>query len=195
MIITTSMLLEKYSDYKNPAAKIGRMVKKGELIPIVRGIYETDRTVPGYCLAQIIYGPSYLSFESALGWYDLIPEAVYAYTSATCLKRRKKHYRTPFGSFLYRDIPASAFPYGTTLHVENEYGYVIATPEKAVCDKLYTVSPCANRKELNELLFDNLRIDESDFRNLDLKEMAELAGRYHTANHRLLISLIRSMQK
>ena len=72
---------------------------------------------------------------------------------------------------------------------------MIATPEKAVCDKLYTVSPCANRKELSELLFANLRIDESDFRNLDLKEMAELAGLYQTANHRLLVSLIKEMER
>ncbi len=195
MINTTSMLLQKYHSYNNPAAKIGRMVKKGELIPIIRGLYETDRSVPGYCLAQIIYGPSYLSFEYALGWHDLIPEAVYVYTSATCGKRRKKQYHTPFGVFTFRDVPAAAFPYGTTLHVENEYGYVIATPEKAVCDKLYTVSPCANRKELSELLFANLRIDESDFRNLDLKEMAELAGLYQTANHRLLVSLIKEMER
>ncbi len=183
MVYSTAMLLQQYSSYANPAAKIGRLVKDGDLIPIIKGLYETDRSVPGYCLAGILYGPSYLSFEFALAWHDLIPEAVYAFTSATCGKKKKKQYETPFGMFTFRDVPVAAFPYGTELHEENGYGFVIASAEKAVCDKLYTCSPCSNRTELKALLFDDLRI------------MAELAGLYHTTNHRLLISMIREMKR
>lgn len=195
MINSTAMLLQRYSSYSNPAAKIGRLVKDGELIPIVKGLYETDRSVPGHYLAGIIYGPSYLSFEFALAWHGLIPEAVYTFTSATCGKKRKKLYQTPFGTFTYRDVPVPAFPYGTELHAENGYSFVIASAEKAVCDKLYTCSPCANRAELRQLLFEDLRIDETAFRSTDPDAMAELAGLYHTANHRLLISLIREMKR
>ena len=195
MVYSTAMLLQQYSSYANPAAKIGRLVKDGDLIPIIKGLYETDRSVPGYCLAGILYGPSYLSFEFALAWHDLIPEAVYAFTSATCGKKKKKQYETPFGMFTFRDVPVAAFPYGTELHEENGYGFVIASAEKAVCDKLYTCSPCSNRTELKALLFDDLRIDETAFRKADLNEMAELAGLYHTTNHRLLISMIREMKR
>ena len=195
MVKTTSMLLQQYSSYKNPAAKIGRMVKSGDLIPVIRGIYETDRSTPGYCLAEIIYGPSYLSFEYALGWYDLIPEAVYAFTSATSGKKRKKQYETPFGVFTFRDVPAAVYPYGVLIHEQNGYGFMIASAEKAVCDQLYTYSPCANRTEIQQLLFEDLRIDETAFRNLDLEEMAEIAGLYQTTNHRLLISLIKEMKR
>ena len=42
------MLLQQYSSYVNPAAKIGRMVKNGDLVPIIKGLYETDRSIPGY---------------------------------------------------------------------------------------------------------------------------------------------------
>ena len=195
MVNTTAMLLEQYRSYVNPAAKIGRMVKNGELIPIIRGLYETDRSVPGHYLARIIYGPSYLSFEFALAWYDLIPEAVYTFTSATCGKKKKKQYETPYGIFTFRDVPAAAFPYGIILHEENGYGFVIASAEKAVCDQLYTRPPCSNRKELRQLLFDDLRIDEAAFHNTKLDEMAELAGLYQTANHRLLISLIKEIKR
>ena len=195
MIKTTSMLIQQYNTYANPAAKIARKVKSGDLIPIIKGLYETDRSIPGHYLAGIIYGPSYLSFEFALAWHGLIPEAVYAFTSATCGKKRKKQYSTPFGVFTYRDIPTPAFPYGTKLYEENGYGFVISSAEKAVCDYLYTCSPCANRKELRQLLFDNLRIDKEAFRSTDLSEMMALAGLYHTANHKLLISLIKEIKR
>ena len=195
MIKTTAMLLQQYSTYVNPAAKIGRMVRNGELIQIIRGLYETDRSVPGYYLAGIIYGPSYLSFEYALAWHNLIPEAVYTFTSATCSKKRKKQYETPYGVFTFRDVPLSAFPYGTKLYEENGYGFVIASAEKAVCDQLYTCSPCPNRTALRQLLFDDLRIDETAFYNLNPDEMTELARLYQTKNHRLLISMLREMKR
>ena len=195
MIKTTSMLLQEYSAYANPAAKIRRLVNAGELTPVIKGLYETDPSAPGYYLAGIIYGPSYLSFEFALAWHDLIPEGVYTFTSATCCKKKKKQYKTPYGVFTFRDIPDAAFPFGTELLEENGYGFVIASAEKAVCDRLYTCSPCSNRAELRSLLFDDLRIDETAFRNVDLDEMTELAGLYHTTNHRLLLSIIKEMKR
>lgn len=194
MINTTSMLLKRYKTYVNPSAKIGRLVKDGDLTPIIKGLYETDRAVPGYYLANVIYGPSYLSFEYALAWHDLIPEAVFTFTSATCGKRRKKLYNTPFGVFTFRDVPVAAFPYGTELHEEDGRAFMIASAEKAVCDQLYTCSPCSNRNELRQLLFEDLRIDETAFRDADLNEMSELAGLYQTKNHKLLISLLKEMR-
>ena len=99
------MLCDELRGYANPLAKISRMMRSGELTPLIKGLYETDAAVPGHYLAGIIYGPSYLSFEFALAWHGLIPEAVYSYTSATCGKGRKKRYDTAFGTFLFRDIP------------------------------------------------------------------------------------------
>jgi predicted transcriptional regulator of viral defense system len=189
------MLLQRYKTYVNPSAKIGRLVKDGDLTPIIKGLYETDRAVPGYYLANVIYGPSYLSFEYALAWHDLIPEAVFTFTSATCGKRRKKLYDTPFGVFTFRDVPVAAFPYGTELHEEDGRAFMIASAEKAVCDQLYTCSPCSNRNELRQLLFEDLRIDETAFRDADLNEMSELAGLYQTKNHKLLISLLKEMRR
>ena len=189
------MLLQNYNTYANPAAKIARLVKNGNLTPIIKGLYETDQSTPGHYLAGLIYGPSYLSFEFSLAWHGLIPEAVFVYTSATCGKKKKKQYDTPFGVYTYRDVPIAVFPYGTKLYEENGYGFVIATAQKAICDLLYACSPCANKKELRELLFDNLRIDEIAFKNLDLSELIELAELYHTSNHKHLISLIKEIKR
>ena len=195
MIKTTAILLQEYNGFANPAAKIARMTKSGDITPIIKGLYETDGSIPGHYLAGVIYGPSYLSFEFALSWHGLIPEAVHVYTSATCLKKKKKRYDTCFGVYTYRDVPSSVFPYDIELNSENGYGFVIASAGKAICDKLYTCSPCANKTELRQLLFNDLRIDENAFLKINLNELSELAGLYHSTNHKLLISLIREIKR
>ena len=104
MIKTTSMLVEELSSYANPKAKLSRMVDAGECFRISKGLYETDKNVSAYLLAGSIYGPSYISFEYALSYYGLIPEAVYTVTNATFDKKKKKIYETEFGTFTYCDI-------------------------------------------------------------------------------------------
>lgn len=191
MIKTTNMLLEELNTYASPNNKIGRMVQAKELVPIVKGLYETDSSTPGYLLAGSIYGPSYLSFDFALGIHGLIPEAVYAFTSATFEKKKKKQYDTPFGLFTYQDVPTRVFYLGVQVKEEGSYAYYIASPEKALCDKLYSVKPVRNRKELEELLFDDLRIDETEFLRMNKDDIMELAEVYHSTNVTLLAQYVR----
>ena len=191
MLKTHLVLMDELKGYRNPAMKITSMVKTGELTRVVRGLYETDPHTPGYLLAASIYGPSYLSFEYALAHHGLIPEAVRQFTSASFDKKRVKQFETPFGVFSYRDVPEVAFPYGVLPMVENGYSFRLATPEKALCDELYKLSPCANLVELEQLLFENLRIDRQALLNLNLTDMNEIASLYQTKNHKLLRSWIR----
>lgn len=79
-----------------------------------------------------------------------------AYTSATFKKRKTKTYQNHFGTFTYRDVPANAYHAGVSLHCDKNYSYQIATPEKALCDKLYALSPVKNLRGLKVLLFDYL---------------------------------------
>ncbi|MCE5225623.1 MAG: hypothetical protein LLG05_07150 [Porphyromonadaceae bacterium] len=195
MIKTIAMLMAELKEYVNPTAKIRRLVDEGKLISVVRGLYETDRSIPGYYLAPIIYGPSYLSFEFALAYYSLIPEAVYSFTSATFEKKKAKQYTTPYGTFTYRDVPSEAYPAGIVLHSENGYGFQIATPEKAICDELYKISPLKNCGELERLLFEDLRIDKEEFCHLKLSDLLEIAALYHTQNHKLLQVYLRRGMK
>lgn len=195
MIKTTNMLLEELSAYANPKTKLYRMVKQKEYFPITKGLYETDRTVPGYLLAGSIYGPSYISFEYALGYYGLIPEAVYTITCATFEKKKKKKYETPFGTFTYRDVPSAAFPLEIRLVREGDYFYRIAEPEKALCDKLYTMPPTANVNELAIMLSDNLRIEEAELLKLDREKIIMLSEHYRSKNIKKLVTLLRRIQK
>jgi len=195
MIKTTAILTNELKEYVNPTAKIRRLVDEEKLVPVVRGLYETDGNIPGYYLAPIIYGPSYLSFEFALAYYSLIPEAVYNFTSATFEKKKEKHYTTPYGTFTYRDVPSEAYPIGIVLHSENGYGFQIASPEKAICDQLYKISPLKNRGELERLLFEDLRIDKEEFFRLKMADLIEIANHYHTQNHKLLQVYLRRSVK
>jgi len=186
MLITYRMLIDKYANYKGPAQKIMRMVEKEEIFKLTKGLYETDKNAPGYALANAIYNPSYLSFDFALAYHGLIPEAVYNYTSATFRKKKKKEYKNAFGTYYYRDVPDKAFPHEIMLQEEKGYPFSIATPEKALCDKLYIVSPVKNKKELYRLLFEDLRIDEEEFEKLDALVICELCDLYNKKNLHLL---------
>ncbi|MDO4553892.1 MAG: hypothetical protein Q4B70_01945 [Lachnospiraceae bacterium] len=193
MIKTTAMILNELSQYASPADKLSRLKKAGEYNPIIKGLYETEDATPGYLLAESIYGPSYLSFEFALAYYGLIPEAVYVFTSATFEKKKRKEYKTSFGTFLYRDVPAKVYPYGVRIVKEGSYCYKIATAEKALCDQLYKMETVANYKELQELLFDDLRIEEQQLRLLNIDDITFLSGRYGNRNVRRLNGLLRRM--
>ena len=167
MIYSFDDLALKFHDYTDIKGKIRRELQSGRLTRVARGLYETDANISGKYLAGRIFGPSYLSFDYALSVYSLIPETV------------------------YRTYPSEAYPPGILLYEENGYSYQIAAPEKAVCDKLYSLPPVKNLKELRSLLFDDLRIDEQEFWKLDINGLNELALLYHASNLNLLSKFIR----
>ena len=191
MIVTTAMLRDQWKDYGDPAGKISRMKQSGELLQLTRGVYETDPNAPGHCLAGAILGPSYLSFDYALSWYGLIPEAVRVYTSATFAKRKAKEFRNAFGLYADRDVPREAYPYGIRMVREQEYVFQIAAPEKALCDKLYTMPPVTSQREIQRMLFENLRIDREQFEGLDADGLLQISGLYHCNNLKYLMKLLR----
>jgi predicted transcriptional regulator of viral defense system len=186
VIKTINDLKKEYESYNDILGKLGREVKSGKYIPIVRGLYETDKNTAGYFLASYIYGPSYLSFEYALAYYGMIPEKVSTYISASFNKNKTKKYMTLFGNYIYKDIPKLAFPYEVNAIEENGYVYHIATKEKALCDKLYDLKPLLSVKDLRLFLFSDLRIDEASFALLDKSKLRYLIPKYKSSNLTLL---------
>ena len=190
MLVSFDALAQQFAAYTDVKGKIRREVQGGRLVQVARGLYETDARTDGKYLAGAIYGPSYLSFDYALSVHALIPEAVYTYTSATFRKGKTKRYENAFGTFLYRDVPAAVYPLGVEIKVERGYSYQIASPEKALCDKLYSLSPVYSVKALKELLFDDLRIDEAAFFALQKDDISQLAPLYRATNLKLLAKFI-----
>lgn len=191
MILTNDIIKMNLKEYSNKNTKICREVKNGNLIKIINGLYETDANINGYLLAGCIYGPSYLSFDYALSHYGLIPEKVTAYTNATCNKKKKKKYENQFGTYLYRDVPTAVYPLGINIIQEGEYNYQIATPEKALCDKLYTLNTIKNMSELENIIFNDLRIDKLEFDKLYIQDIQEISQHYHSTNVNLLYRYMR----
>ena len=182
MVKTSRMLQEELSQYTDSFGKIKRLVDEGKLVLLKKGIYDTDSSRPGYLFSPVIYGPSYLSFDYALSRYGLIPEAVHEYTAATFNKGKRKMYHNAFGDYSYRDVPKAAYPFEVQLFADGDYAYMMATPEKALCDKLYTLPPVASVKEMKQLLFENLRIDEYEFSKLNAETIEHLSELYKSNN-------------
>jgi len=175
-------LNDQLRDYANPRAKIAGMERRKELIRLKRGLYITrdaaDHHFPGGCIANRLYGPSYVSFAYALRLYNLIPEFVPNVTSATTGKHRTKRFVTPVGVFFYRDVPAPVFHRALTFRNEAGARFLVATPEKALCDELSTVGSIRTVRTLEQLLFDNLRLDRERLRQLAPREILALAPLY-----------------
>jgi hypothetical protein len=161
-------------------SKVKRLLGQGKLLRLRRGLYcLTERlgcpTKPHpFVLASYLYGPSYISLESALAYHKLIPEAVYT-TTSVCSKRAKE-FNTPLGLFTYAHLPAENFYSGVELIDENNHRFFIAKPWKAICDYIFCY-----KKEWNSLepLLSSLRIDYEDLPVLRDAEKAELEEYYH----------------
>ena len=121
-------------DTSDKRGKIARMIRAGELISLRRGLYATRRDLHPFGLAASIYGPSYISFDTALAFYGCIPEAVYEITSATL--KRPKEVKNAFGRYRYRTVPRQAFSIGIERITEGGIPFLIAAPTKALCDRM-----------------------------------------------------------
>lgn len=188
-------VMDSLKEYASPKARLTRLLKSGKLIQIRRGLFVDEPSIPGQCLAAVIYGPSYLSFEYALSSYGLIPERVPVYTSATFRKNKNKSYETPFGVYTYHYLPVAVYPYGICRKEESGLPYLIAQPEKALCDMVYKVPVISSLKDINHLLLDDLRIEKEDLLRLDSEFIAGIAPLYKSKSVQLLANWFRKELK
>ena len=183
-------MMHELRDYASPKSRLTRMIKSGDVIQVRRGIFLDAQEKTGYSLkslAAVIYGPSYISFEYALAHYGLIPERVCAVTSAAYNKNKNRRFSTPLGDFYYYYLPAAVFPYGVVLGSENDQGYLIATPEKALCDTLYKTRGIGSLKAVQALLFEDWRMEREAVLSLDRASIIFLAPLYRKQIFRLFL--------
>lgn len=133
------VLLDKTGSARHSLVK--RFIRSGLLIRIKRGLYliasKVKRSLPDeFELSLLIYGPSFVSLESALSYHGWIPEAVY---TTTCVStKRAKEFKTPIGVFNYKHVPAENFYVGVD-RIETGSGVLmVATPWRAIADFIYT---------------------------------------------------------
>jgi len=189
-------LLDGLREYERPRDKITTLLKKGVIIRVKKGIYifgENYRRRPfsRELLANMIYGPSYISLETALYHHGLIPERVEAMMSVT--EGRGRRFFTPLGLFLYHRIPGKAYPIGIDqVAIEGERSFLMATPEKALADKIQAERglPLRSQTEMRVYLLESLRIDRKALGSLDAEAVFLMAERYRSRKLRLLGGVI-----
>lgn len=125
-----------------------RYTKKGFFMRLKGGIYALKTNPPSpYLLANKLYWPSYISFETALAYYGLIPETVYSYTSATT--KTTRNFNSMGQHFIYHKIKKQAFS-GYKLVKIGGTKILLADKEKALADYLYFVF--LKKKNINDRL-------------------------------------------
>jgi hypothetical protein len=199
--LTHGTLLSILGEYRSPNDKIARMVDDGFLNPIKKGIYVVSPEITGIpislpLVANLLYGPSYVSMDYALHHYGIIPERVVEVTSMTT--RRGKLFDLPIGRFSYIHSPLALYAIGIE-RVENadQTGFLMASPEKALCDKLLFTRNLNIRtaRAMEELLFDDLRVDEDSLAGFNPEVIrACMAAGLKVAMLKVLIRIITSRQ-
>lgn len=170
--VTTSIIESLYPELKSANKKVSWLEKQGTIIRLKRGLYVINPEYSGKALsseliANHLYAPSYISMSTALRYYGLIPEAVYVHQSMTV--KHSRNYLTPVGSYDYKYISRKAFSIGVRSMNKGDYAFLIASPEKALCDLIANSSKVILRymKDVEIYLAEDIRMDMDEFYKLD----------------------------
>lgn len=170
--VTTSVIASLFPELRSPEKKVVWFEKQGYIIRLKRGLYVLNPELSGKMLsteliANHLYAPSYISMSSALRYYGLIPESVYTHQSMTI--KHSRHFDTPVGIFEYDYISRTAFAVGVRSIHKGDYAFLMASPEKALCDLIANSSKVNLRymKDVEIYLEQDIRMDMDQFYKMD----------------------------
>lgn len=168
--------------------------KRGYLENIQRGIYKiTDFELKDpFILANFVYTPSYISLETALNYYGIIPDVPFAITSAT-INKTKSFKTKDYGVFYYHHLkPILFFGFHTVL-VEKNYSYNIALPEKALFDYFYLKS---KKTDSPEGFIEGMRLSlPKNFNYSKIRKWSKLVLKQNKNFHKLIRAFIQKYGK
>ena len=193
------ILVDALREYRKPRDRIRRLVAAGDIVRVKKGLYVfaapfRRQLIVREQLANLMYGPSYVSLDSALSFHGLIPERIEAVTSVTT--GRSRAFDTPFGAFIYQSLPLTRYASGALLETKGTVPFLIATPEKALVDKVWMDKRFAGARvgEFLTYLRDDLRIGEEGLRALDLERLTAIARAYGSAKVDSLLRVLVKMK-
>ena len=160
--------------------KARRLESSGVIIRLKQGLYvaspqETGKALNRNLIANHLYGPSYVSLRTALRHYGLIPEHVYLTESLTT--KHSRNFATPVGNFDFNNCSSAYFPFGVRTEAEDGVNYLIASPEKALCD-LINYSKKVNlrfMKDVAAYLEEDIRFDMEALASFDISILERCA--------------------
>lgn len=176
--VTTSIIESFYPDLKSAEKKVVWLEKNGYIIRLKRGLYVvnpeyTGKRLSNELIANHLYAPSYVSMSTALRYYGLIPEAVYVNQSMTV--KHSRSFQTHVGNYDYKCISSGAFAVGVRTEHVADYAFLIASPEKALCDLIANSSKVNLRymKDVENYLENDIRMDMEEFMKFDPRVLEE----------------------
>jgi hypothetical protein len=186
-----NLLLSVLQDYKKPRDKIRNLIKDKDIIRVKKGLYvlgrEYHKPYNRFVLANLIYGPSYITGQTALAFWNMIPERVESMISMTA--KRKKRFETPVGVFSYLYCPQKAFNTGVRLEdAGDDKKFLIASPEKALCDMAAMQTQISTKAEMKEFI-ELMRLDDKE--KLDLSLLEEIKAGYRRQSVSLLVNCVK----
>ena len=176
------LAMDRLAGFRAPRNKLRSLCLGGDVVRVRKGLYVAPAfpgrppSVDPLVLAPLVYGPSYVSLETALAWHGLIPERVDEITSITC--KRAKVFQTPLGRFTYRPLNDDAYGFGVGLQSGAGGSFFLAEPEKALCDRIACVRQVRAQRDIPGLLEDDLRVDLDTVQRMRVAVVRELAKRY-----------------
>ena len=173
--IDYNTLVTTLGKYKSPKYKVARMENEGEIIRLKKGLFVVTpkvhlQTLSKELIANHLYGPSYVSCETALSFYGLIPERVYL--TKSMVTKRSKSYSTSMGNFEYISVNEDYFAIGIRQEiVEDKFAFMIATAEKALCDLIISTKglKIQSMKAMQIYLEEDLRMDLSSVQDFNIE--------------------------
>ena len=182
------LLMDYLKEYNNPNDKIKRMVHDGDILKLKKGLYiSANSNTYIFTIANLLYAPSYVSMESALSYWGLIPEKVTNITSIT--NKRKKEFHNQKGNFYYNLITSKSLHLGIVYESGNRF--LIANQTKAICD--YLKIKKIKFGDILAFLENDLRIDIDDIANLDKELVLQLGIDYKSRAAKKLYTQLRKL--
>lgn len=171
--LTRQILMDLLQEYRRPYDKINELIRQNLLVQVKRGIFipgpQSSTLAPEkLLLANHLWGPSYVSSDSALSYWRMIPERVYETCSMTT--NLGKIYKTPAGRFRYTRLPLPYYSFGIQrVELASKQMTLIAGKEKSLCDKIITTPGLKLRsvKQTKEYLLEDLRISKESLIELN----------------------------
>jgi len=160
-VFDSSLVLPFYDSLQQAQRQLSDWTRAGKLVQLRRGVYAFPPPYEGeqplsYVVANRLVRPSYISLQSALSYYGLIPEHVASMTSVTT--GRPMTLSNQFGRFLYRHIKTDFFFGFRDWLVSKTQSAFIASPEKAMLDLIYLTAGGDDKAYIQALRLQNLDI-------------------------------------
>lgn len=185
--VTTAAIALLYPKLSGSTQKVAALENAGDIIRLKRGLYVVNPEVSGKrislgLVANHLYSPSYVSMLSALRWYGLIPERVAVVQSMTV--KHSRSFSNSLGTFEYTLVKKNYFHIGLRHEEYDGSAFIIASPEKALCDLIANTSGINLRyyKEAQYYLEEDLRLDMDAFSRFDVSILKQCAKTGKKAN-------------